>query len=133
MGRPPAVKKEAAIITPFPIVNLTATSTAATSRKNYDTGEDEVKMDKAVLTMIQARGHHIKRTAQIYGVSGTSLLQPLFKIFLTQLLKSREVENVGANASYLPKLITWHIFADTWQAAILPSIELSCTFPVGRR
>ena len=74
MGRPPAVKKETAIITPFPIVNLTATSTAATSRKNYDTGEDEVNMDKAVVTVIQARGHHIKRTAQIYGVSSTSLL-----------------------------------------------------------
>jgi hypothetical protein len=74
LGRPPAIEKETAIITSFPIVNLTATSTAATSRKNYDTGEDEVKMDKAVLTVIQARGHHIKRTAQIYGVSGTSLL-----------------------------------------------------------
>ena len=73
-GRPPAIKKESVEIKPFPVADSTrVTSLEMTKRRNYETGDGKNDMDKAVNIVIQAKGHHLKRTALIYGVCRKSL------------------------------------------------------------
>ena len=68
VGRPAAVKKPEQPIVPFPVVDLTQTSNAIVSRKNYDRGQAKVMMDFALQVALQSKGRHLKRTALMYGV-----------------------------------------------------------------
>jgi hypothetical protein len=74
VGRPPAAKDVPPIIVPFPVVDLTATTIAAVSRKNYDIDDSKIKMDMALQVVLKSKGKHTRRTALIYGVSVKSLV-----------------------------------------------------------
>ena len=75
LGRPPALRTEKIPVAPLPAVVDTKNTTVETvRRKNYDTGVSKEMMEKALLAVIQAGGCHIRRTAEVYGVSHNSLV-----------------------------------------------------------
>lgn len=75
VGRPSAAKIPDPIITPFPVNNLMASTERSASRRNYDVGEDKVKMDNALQIVLQSKGRHTKRTALTYGIAVKSLVK----------------------------------------------------------
>ena len=72
-GRPPLVKLPSEPLVPFATMGSKSTKDVPTSRRNYDSGISKEVMNNALKAAIQCRGHHMARTAMIYGVSRKSL------------------------------------------------------------
>ena len=58
VGRPPAVKKLEPPIIPFPVIDLTTSTTAASKRENYDHGSPKAKMEFALKLVLKSKGKH---------------------------------------------------------------------------
>ena len=75
VGRPPAVKKLEPPLIPFPAIDLTTSTTAATKRKNYDHGSPKAKMEYALKLVLKSKGKHMQRTAKSYNVDVKALVK----------------------------------------------------------
>ena len=75
VGRPTAVKKLEPPIIPFPVIDLTTSTTAASKRKNYDHGSPKAKMEFALKLVLKSKGKHMLRTAKSYKVDVKSLVK----------------------------------------------------------
>ena len=72
-GRPPREKLPSEPLVPFTTMDSKSSKDVTASRRNYDIGISKEVMDNALTAAIQSRGHHMARTASLYGVSRKSL------------------------------------------------------------